>query len=269
MMAYRVATWRIRSLPDFIIIGAQRCGTTSLYEYLIEHPCVAPAFTKEVHFFDINFGRGVAWYRAHFPSLPYKYFAKQIRAHNILTGEATPYYIFHPHAPKRVSKILPRVKLIALLRNPVDRAYSHYHLEVRNGAETLSFEDALEREAKMVSRERERITQDENYQSLAHQRHSYLSRGIYVDQLEVWESLFPREQILVLRSEDFDADPATTLRSVLKFLNLPSWEPQEYGKYHQARYPKMDPATRRRLVSYFEPHNQSLYEFLGVNFEWD
>jgi len=256
-------------LPDFIIIGAQRCGTTSLYKYLIEHPCVAPAFRKEVHFFDANFGRGLDWYRAHFPSVPYKYCAKQIRGHNILTGEASPYYIFHPHAPKRVREIVPRVKLIALLRNPVDRADSHYHLRVRDGTETLSFEDALERELEMVNRERERITQDENYHSLAHQRYSYLSRGIYADQLEVWASLFPREQILVLRSEDFYADPPTALRNVLKFLNLPSWEPQDYEKHRQGRYPKMDPATRRRLVSYFEPHNQRLYEFLGVNFEWE
>ena len=115
----------MRLMPDFIIIGAARCGTTNLYRNLTQHPYIVPAFRKEVHFFDhtSNFKNGVAWYRAHFPLLLYKHY-KQVRKQDIVTGEASPYYIFHPHAPKRAFEIVPQVKLIVMLRNPVDRAYS-------------------------------------------------------------------------------------------------------------------------------------------------
>jgi|SRR5690242_3518862 len=120
-------------LPHFLIIGAQRCGTTSLFEYLARHPDVAPPSAKELHFFDSEYHKGDAWYRERFPSL----------RNGFITGEATPYYIFHPHTPTRVRDWNSKVKLIVLLRNPVDRAYSHYHHEVRLGTESLDFETAL------------------------------------------------------------------------------------------------------------------------------
>ncbi len=260
---HRLLTSHIRVLPDFIIIGAQRCGTTSLYNYLSQHPCVVPALVKEVHFFDINFHKGIHWYRSHFPTFLEKY--KQ----NIITGEASPYYIFHPHAARRIFKIIPQVKLIVLLRNPVDRAYSHYHHEVRIGAETLSFEEAIEKESERLKGEIKKMLENENYYSFNHQHYSYLSRGIYIDQIKVWMSLFPKEQILIIKSEDFYANPSAVFRRVLEFLNLPIWEPKEYKKFNYANYPKMNPATRKRLIKFFEPYNQKLYEYLGVNFGWD
>lgn len=266
---WRVPTAPVRLLPDFIIIGAQRCGTTSLYFYLTKHPCIVPAFTKEVHFFDKNFVKGVAWYRAHFPSFSYRTYVEQIRKQNLVTGEATPYYIFHPAAPKRISEVVPEVKLIALLRNPVDRAYSHYQYEVRRGRETLSFEDAIGREVERLSGERERILRDGSYYSFNHQRYSYLSRGIYMDQLRTWIGLFPKEQMLILKSGDFYADPPTMLGRILEFLNLPSWELKEYKTYNRASYPRMNAVTRKRLIDYFNPHNQRLYEYLGMSLDWD
>jgi len=257
-------------MPDFIIIGAQRCGTTSLYNYLMEHPNVVPAFRKEVHFFDNHFSKGITWYRSHFPFAIHKHYAKRIRHQDFITGEATPYYIFHPHAPQRVLETVPRVKLIVLLRNPVDRAYSHYHHEVKMGGETLSFEDAIEREQEKLPVEMAKMLEDKNYNSFDHQKYSYLSRGIYVDQLENWTSFFHREQILVLKSEDFFNDPATTLEQVIEFLSLPNWKlSNEYKEYNRAHYPEMDAATRERLSDYFEPHNQRLYEYLGVNLGWN
>lgn len=264
----RVLTSPIRLMPDFIIIGAQRCGTTSLYNYLTTHPCIVPAVMKEIHFFDLNFRKGVTWYRAHFPSLLYRYFVKQRQGQDIITGEASPYYFLHPLVPKRVSEILPRVKLIALLRNPVDRAYSHYYQMVGYGDEPLSFEDAIQREAERLSNEVEKIVADENYYSFNHQVYSYLARGIYIDQLKVWRSFFPKNRILILKSEDFFTNPQAIFKQILVFLELPNWEPKEPRKYNQSKYPKMNATTRKRLLSYFEPHNQRLYEYLGVNFGW-
>jgi sulfotransferase family protein len=167
------------------------------------------------------------------------------------------------------------VKLIVLLRNPVDRAYSQYHFEVELGRETLPFEDALEHEETRITKEGKKILADERYVSFDHSRYSYMARGIYVDQLQTWMSFFPREQFLILKSEDFYTDPATALEQVSEFLNLPKLEPYERNKqyrqhnYNNTPYPKMDAALRKRLIEFFEPHNSRLYDFLGINFGWD
>lgn len=272
---YRGITYPIRLLPDFLLIGTQRGGTTSLYNYLIARPGVGPAFVKELHFFDKKFHKGPAWYRAHFPTSIQKYYSEYIRKQVFVTGEASAFYMFHPHVPKRVSQVIPQVKLIALLRNPVDRAYSQYHLEVELKRETLSFEEAIEREEERIGKEREKVLKDEHYVSFDFSRYSYLARGIYVDQLRTWMSFFPREQLLILKSEDFYADPVAALEQTSKFLNLPELELHERKKkyklhnYINTPYPKMDAATRKRLIEYFEPHNARLYEFLGLNFGWD
>jgi hypothetical protein len=260
----------LRLLPDFIIIGAQKCGTTSLYNYLIEHPWVAPSAVKEVHFFDLAFARGVTWYRRQFPSLLKKCYARTVLRQDLVTGEASPYYIFHPHAPRRIRMTLPNVKLIVLLRNPVDRAFSHYQHSVRSGNEPLSFEEALEKECERLDGELEKMLANEHYRSMPHQAYSYLLRGIYVDQLKTWLGIFPAAQMLILSSEDFYASPAATYRQTLEFLGLPTYELREYRKYDHGGYrAKMDSATRRWLVEYFRPHNRRLYDFLDRRFDWD
>ena len=261
---FRVLTNQIRVMPDFLVIGAAKCGTTSLYSYLAQHPCVARSFKKEPYFFDRNFRRGFAWYRAQFPT-----FLEKKGKECFVTGEATPCYIFHPHVPKRVFESIPSVKLIALLRNPVDRAYAYYNMKVRHRHETLSFEEAIEREEEKLRGELEKMLADENYYSFNRQHYSYLSRGIYVDQLKHWMNFFPKDQILILTSEDFYKDPSKTYKRVIQFLNLPGWELNEFKKMNSVPYPKMDKTTRKRLIAYFEPHNQRLYEFLGMKLDWD
>jgi hypothetical protein len=169
------------NLPDFIIIGAQRCGTTSLYNYLTQHPLILSALRKEVHYFDNNFHKGVSWYQAFFPLISLRNgYAKILSIDNShLTGEATPYYLFHPLTPKRIAGLLPQVKLIVILRNPVDRAYSHFLHATRMGFETLSFKEAIAREAERVAAEEARLLDDQSYYSFEHQRFSYIHRGIY------------------------------------------------------------------------------------------
>src|SRR5215467_6288621 len=176
-------TSSLRLLPDFLIIGGQRCGTTSLYYYLTDQPCVYPAATKEVHFFDDHFASGIDWYRAQFPTSAYKNYVERVRHQHFLTGEASPYYLFHPHAPRRISAALLYVKLIVLLRNPVDRAFSHYWLEVKGRYESLSFEEAIRCEQERIAGECEKMVNDENYHSFKYRRFSYLTRGIYIDQI--------------------------------------------------------------------------------------
>jgi Sulfotransferase domain len=271
---YRGITSPIRLLPDFLIIGAQRGGTTSLFHYLEAHPCIKPAVNKDLHFFDRKYSKGLAWYRGHFPTRVEQYYAQKIRRRAFVTGEASPSYMFHPHTPRRVAQAMPRVKLIVLLRNPVSRAYSQYHHAVELGHETLSFEEAIKGEEERTAREQEKMLRDEHYYSEEFKHRSYLSKGIYVEQLQTWMSLFPREQFLILKSEDFYADPAAAFKQVLAFLNLPEieleLEKQSFKPYNNNIYPaRMDAAMRKRLIEYFEPHNARLYNFLGVNFGWD
>lgn len=265
---YRQLTSPMRTLPDYVIIGGQRCGTTSLYNYLITHPRVAPAFIKETHFFTRHYRRGMNWYRANFPLSWYKDYAQRIDDQSTLSGEATPYYLFYPHTARRAAEVIPDSKIIALLRNPVDRAYSHYHHAVRQGLEKLSFEDALQREQLELPDETEKVMEDADYQSAVHQAHSYLARGRYVDQLESWYRYFDKQQILVLKSEDLNEHPSEILERVREFLNLSKWQPALHTKYHVAQYDPMDPGTRERLEEYFGDYNRRLYELLGRDFHW-
>src|SRR4051812_32044238 len=221
-------------LPDFIIIGSQKCGTTFLYDELAKHTCVAPAITKEIHFFDFNFNRGTDWYRACFAQLRH-----QAHGQARITGEASPYYIFHPLVAQRIASVAPQAKLIALLRNPVNRAYSHYQHELRLGFERLPFDQALEREQARLRGEAERMQADASYQSFTHAHYGYLTRGIYIDQLKRWRDLFPDHQLLILRSEDLYRNTPETIGRVLEFLGLPDWGVREYRKRASA-YPKMD-----------------------------
>ncbi len=252
-------------LPSFLIIGAQRAGTTSLYNYLLDHPQIAPAALKEVHFFDVHFAKGTGWYRDQFRAL------EEHPDEKAITGEASPYYIFHPLAPYRIAELLPNVKIIVLLRNPVDRAISHYHHEVRCGNETLSLAEALAAEEGRLKGEAERIRREPGYRSITHQRHSYRARGCYMDQLETWAKLFPRENILPLLSERFYEAPAIALQQVTDFLGLaPMPERKESFPIHNlASYPELEKEMRDELAAFYKPHNERLAAFLGESPGWD
>lgn len=275
-------TNQMRLMPDFLIIGAQRCGTSSLYFYLTDHPNIVPAFNKEIHFFDENYVKGLRWYRAQFPSALQKYYVEHVRKHGFVTGEATPSYLFHPHTAGRISEIMPRVKLIVLLRNPVDRAYSQHWYNVKaKQIEPLSFKDAIEAEQERIAGEREKMLADENYVSPTYRPFSYLTRGIYIDQLRCWMDHYPKEQFLILKSEDLYSNPGRSVKQALEFLGVSSAEidtNKEYRRYKvptkagykvKDAHPKLDPELRKYLVDYFRPHNARLYELCGRNFDWD
>jgi Sulfotransferase domain len=266
----RLATSRWRTLPDFVIIGGQRCGTTSLYWYLMEHPLCIRAFEKEVHFFDNNYGKGLDWYRANFPMHGYVSLVEKLKRAQLLSGEASPLYMFHPLAPKRVAEHLPQAKLIALLRNPVDRAYSHFQHEVRLGSETLGFEQALDAEEERLQGERDRILEDQGYPGYNYAHYSYATRGIYIDQLLNWLQYFPREQLKVIRSEDLYAEPERVLPEVQRFLGLPIRQSKNYKTYNKGHYDEgIEARAGKKLGDFFASHNQELYRLLGWDLGWD
>lgn len=264
-----VFTQRLRLLPDFIIIGAQRAGTTSCFTYLCQHPEVHASFPKEVHFFSNNYHKGVNWYRSHFPLAIWKKKAEKDNLTKLITGEATPYYLSHPHAPRRAAQVVPNAFLIILLRNPIDRAYSHYQHEVRMGAELLSFEEALDEEEERLRGETQKMVENEIYRSFPHQHYSYLMRGIYIEQILAWQRYFSTTSMLILSSESFFREPSKTIEQITDLFGLSKICLTDTKKYHTAEYPKMDLKTKKRLAEFFRPHNIRLFETLNIDFGWE
>ena len=245
--------------PDFVIIGTQRGGTTSLHAYLSAHPQVITPATKELHFLTDRYERGLDWYLGQFPGeLP----------PDVITGEATPYALFHPLAPRRLREIAPAAKLIVLLRNPVDRAYSHFLLERSRGEETLDFAAALDAELERLDGEEARLARDPAYVSDPHKHASYMARGEYVRQLERWFGVFPQEQILVVRSEDLYERTAETFARVADFLAINPDLNIPFTTHNQTSGSPLDPAIRRRLSEHFAPFNARFADLLGWDPGW-
>jgi hypothetical protein len=260
-----------RVLPDFLVIGAQRAGTTTLYHYLVRHPQVMGAIgDKEVHHFDVRDVDGLRAYRAAFPRRATVEREARRAGGKVVVGEATPYYLFHPAVPERVRTALPDVRLIAVLRDPVERAWSHHRHETELGYDDLSFEEALDREEERLAGESERLLADPLATSFAHQHHSYVARGRYLEQIARWWHAFPRERLLLLRSEDLHRDPAGTMRAIAEHLDIAAWSPSAWRSYNASSPGRsMAASTRARLAATFAPWNQRLADATGVEWGWD
>lgn len=263
-------------LPTFLIVGAQKSGTTALSSVLGAHPDVFMSQRKELHFFDLNFDKGLTWYASHF----------QQARDQPQVGEATPSYLYLPLAIQRLADQLPDARLLVTLRNPVDRAYSHYWHNRARGEETLGFNEALDAESA-------RLTDSDLIGRL---RFSYMDRGCYLSQLTEVVRHFPRSSLHIAIAEETQADPATAAGRVAEFLGLdPELRPAApvaSGAYSEFRstlvrelssslpdmlakpmkrlnvrpsqqYPPMEPRVRARLEAFYEPSNRQLADFLG------
>ncbi len=245
------------SAPAFLIIGAQKAGTTALFAYLDAHPQIVKGAAKEMHFFDNHFDRGTGWYHARFP-LPAALHPDKI------TYEATPKYLYDPNVPARIHDYNPSIKLIALLRNPIDRAFSAWNVPGWNKFGYESF-DAMAREQVAYI-----AAHGTGYPGSRHV--GFLHRGLYADQLKRYFELFPREQLLILESGELRRDPVGTMNRVTAFIGLKShdWSQEEYHPANKGIYTApMTDETRALLSAFFRPHNERLYAMLGVDYDWD
>jgi hypothetical protein len=260
---------RGRLLPDFVIIGAAKAGTTSLHGWLSQHPFVAPAAHKEVQYFDYNYRRGEDWYRLHFPLESDRNAFAAENGRPFLTGEASPSYISHYWVPERLARLLPNAKLLVTLRNPVDRAYSQFQMSRREGEEELeSFAAAVEIEDQRLDPERVRASSDPRYNSWPIGCWSYLMRSRYAEQIARWLEYFPREQFHFLTLEQMGTEPQRALDPVHEFLELPGHRYADLRPLHTAAYDSLSAETRTMLTEYFRPHNERLYELVGIDFGW-
>lgn len=269
----RRATAAARALPDFLLIGAQKAGTTSLYAYLGAHPDVRPAARKEVHYFDLGFTRGAelgeGWYRSMFPLRARLAAERRLGGAPVLTGEASPYYLFHPVAAERAAALVPHARLLVLVRDPVERAWSHYRHEVAAGREPLDLDEALDAEpARLAGADEDLRRGLDTPAARAHRRFAYVGRGRYADQLRAWLAYYPREQLLVLTAEDLFERPEPTWRAAVEFLGLPPASPPPFEVHNPGRGAELDPAVRDRLAGTFAVPNADLADLLGRALPW-
>ena len=273
--AYGSATAARRPLPEFLVIGAKKGGTTSVVNWLLLHPQVMRMVprvqsAKSPHYFDVNYWRGEDWYRSHFPTTA----ARSRRAAELglppVTGEGSPYYLFHPYAAARIKATAPEVRMIAILREPVSRAYSHYWDRRATGHETLpTFEEAVAAEPARLAPPEAALEDPRSY-SFDHDHHSYLGRGEYAGQLRRYFDLFGREQLLVLTLDELRNDAERVFTDVQRHLGLQEHALDQSLEAFNVRtdYPKIDPGTRERLREHFAPHNAELETLLGRPLGW-
>lgn len=255
------AGWRV--LPDFIILGAQKAGTTTLFDNLVKHPNVKPSDIKEVHFFDNNWLRGEKWYRAHFP-----FDNGDHKRREWIAGEGSPYYLMHPLVAARIKQVVPNAKLLIILRDPVTRAYSHFQHEKRKGREKLSFEEALAAEEDRLAGEQQRLENDPEYCSFPLQHYSYKLRGHYAEQIERYFHLFDRKQVCVLDNLELDQNFTATFDRLFDFLQLPPFKVERPKRSNVGSYERMREDTKEMLTRYFQPHDDRLETLLGRKLSW-
>jgi hypothetical protein len=233
-------------LPAFVIIGAQRAGTTSLYEQLAAHPQVRPPVRKEIQYLTLNWHRGLGWYRSNFPVR---------QGPRQFTGEASPYYLFHSAAPRRAALALPSTRFIALLREPSARAVSHYLHNRANGLEPLDLDEAL-------ALEPARLGDDPTGRH--HRLYSYVARGLYAEQVRRWRAAVG-DRLLVLLSDELFEAPRETFGRVQAFIGLDPWEPDDFPLHssNHSNGAAVASTTTRRLQETFAAPNRELAEVLG------
>lgn len=272
-LAMRGTTAKFRVLPDFLIIGAQRSGTSSLYKYLGRHPHVAPSLRKETGYFSSHHDKGENWYRAHFPLAARGAAHRRLHGMNLLSFEATPDYLFDPRTPLRVSALLPDARFVVLLRNPVDRAYSHYLHMQRLRFEDLAFDEALDAEELRLQGDPEDLDADPDHQAKSWSRYSYVARGRYAQQLLRWWEQFDRDRFLIIRSEDFFESPGRILAEITDFVGVDRWLPETFANYSYVgaspSIPDIGADLRAQLQSVFKEDNEHLAELLGRDMGWD
>ena len=267
-----VATAPLRPGPDLLVIGAKRGGTTSLWRYLDSHPGILPTFpraekVKGTYFFDENWGRGQAWYLSHFPTSARLALAERRVGHPPATMEASPYYLFHPHAPARAHQVVPDAVVVAVLRDPVERAFSHWK-ERSNHTESLGFEAALDAEAERTAGEHERLLGDPMAVSSAHRHETYVAQGRYAPMLERWFDAYGRDRVLVAPAEEFYADPQALCDEITDRLGLPRHPLGSPEPFNAEPSKEMEPRVRDRLRGELAGDIAAVETLLGRSMPW-
>lgn len=259
-----------RPAPDFVIVGAQRCGTTSLFRALAKHPAMMPNVlgAKGVHYFDTSYHQSEAWYLAHFASQAERNKRAEEIGQRCIVGEASPYYLFHPAGAERMAKTIPNTKLIVLLRDPVKRAISHHQHMVWEGHETeADIDAALDLESTRLAGIEEKLLANPALVSRTHQHHSYVARGHYAIQLERLFHYFDRKNIFIMSTEQMVREPAS-LKTIQSFIGFEPDESIALEKKNASDKFEPRQETVDRLSEIYAESNQQLSELIDVEIPW-
>jgi hypothetical protein len=257
---WRRSTQKFRELPSVVIVGAQKAGTTQLHAYLVKHPRLFGAWKKEVDYFSKHAGRSIKWYRSHFP------LGGAVAAVGGLAVDASPSYLPTPAALFKIRDVLPAARIIAVLRDPMARAFSHYQHYKTRGVETRSFEQAIDDELRqnVAVAQKGAVLHAGSPPMLG-----YVGRGYYALQLQLVFQLFPRHQVLLLDSADLFGDTNQTCQRVFDFLGLEHFEIELTKIYNRGYYKeRIDPIVAERLRQHFRPYDERLSELVGRPFRW-
>lgn len=263
---YYAITGPTRVLPDFLIIGAKRCGTTSLFSHLPEHPSISKSHHDNMGFFNDNFHLGVNWYKSFFPTISHK-IKIQKQYGKFLAFDVTTRYMESKTTAENIKKTKPDMKIIIMLRNPVDRAYSQFNVSVKEKAERLDFEKAISEEISRLNYELDE-SQRKSLEFSISDRH-YIKKGLYAKQLKPWFDIFSKENILVLSTEEFKRNGREIYKEIFSFLDIPDFKINGKEMMEKGDYLPMKVNTRKILLDFFREHNEELFELIGKKFEWD
>lgn len=300
---YELASADFRLKPSFVIIGAQKAGTTALAGFLAQHPLISIAKGKEADYFSFMWPKGESWYLGHFPTIWYArmralryvfYYMRNsgLRVTSPIAGDASPSYLEHPRAPERCYSFNPKMKIVVLLRDPISRAYSGYHHSLIKGYVKGSFEEAIERETRehLYDRAVEASGRGDEGTYWRLSRRLFLERSFYAKHIEQWLGVFPRDQVLLLGQKRLRQQPSETYQEVLRFLGVPPWSNPDFARTDVGRtrlastvhllarrllrkrttekYPPISETTRQQLESLFSGSKQKLEELLGNQVDW-
>ena len=257
---FRRTTAGFRTSPDFLIVGAQKAGSTSLYDYMVQHPQIGSARIKEIHFFSRFYTKGFNWYKSNFP----------LGIEKKITGEATPYYLYHPLSAERIHFHLPNIKLIVVLREPVSRALSHYQHARKHGFENKPIMEALKCDLAKYEEYKKRIVEGENV--FEYQEKSYVTRGYYQQQLDRYYDLFDEKNILILQSTDLFSNSSETTKQAFEFLQLDAtFTPNDLSVKNKGDVSLLDQRSRDEakewLEEHYQPFNKLLLEKYDIQFQ--
>lgn len=267
---YRTFTSSFRMLPNFIVLGFPNCGTASFYSYILQHPNMGLPVKKSIHFFNTEYERGLDWYKAQFPTIQHKNNFEKTKKENFIVGEDSPRSILFFSASKRMKKVLPKILLFVLLRNPIDRAYSSYQKNKNLGIEKLTFEELINEDEKRAENWLNLVNKNQitryNITSIPK---PYLSFGKYSYYLEHWFKDFPEEQFCFIKTSELGINIKDTMNEAFEFLHIPQFEIKNVEKKHVRKYEPMKTKTRDLLIDFFKPYNTNLEKLLNIKFDWN
>ena len=262
------STASLRVVPDFFVVGSSRTGKTTLLNYLTQHPNIIRSYRIETSYFDINYKHGINWYKSNFPTKSKINSLKLSTKMDVHIGES-----IHMHSsfvPERIHQIIPNPKIIFLVRNPIDRAYSYYQKSVEIGSETLSFLEALQEEENRINDDQKKFNLTPEYYENFRQWYLYKTNGKYIELLKNWINFFPKNNMLFLKSEDFFKNSKLVVNQVCDFLQINHIENLKTKDFLQNQQSSnVEKSTRKILEEYYEPFNLELYEFIGKNLNWE